>query len=236
MTAKVESKLGLAGALLGLALVVGVGIELLLYEHEPGEGRWELAMVAIFLAPYTVALIATFVESNAVRGGFLLAAGLASLAWTLLLFTLGLAVLPATLLLLIAAFRTLAKAGQPFGTTLALAAAGLGSATLLAAAFFALYTQEDDRCWETIRFPDGSEQTRSTDRFGGGVVGPFGAPVETSRGTGTPVAGGCTSDVVTAREAAQGLAFTIGGLLFLFLSTAVLRRQAHWRPGAAAVA
>ena len=226
MTAKVKSRLGLAGAFLGLALVVSVGLGLLLYEPKPGEGRWELAMVAIFLTPYAVALAAAFVESDAVRGGFLLAAGLASLAWTLLLLTLGLAVLPATLLLLIAAWRTLAKAGLARGTVLALAATGLASGVLLAAAFFALYTQRDDRSWETIRFPDGSVETRL---IGAGAAG----SADTSRAA-TPIAGGGISDVVTAREAAQGLAFTAGGLLFLFLSTSALERQWHSRPGALA--
>jgi hypothetical protein len=229
MTAKVKSKLALAGAFLGLALVVSVGLGLLLYEPKPGEGRWETAMVAIFLAPYAVALAAAFVESDVVRGGFLLAAGLASLTWTLLLLTLGLAVLPATLLLLIAAGRTLAKAGLPRGTALALAAAGLGGAVLLAAAFFALYTQRDDRSWETLRFPDGRVETRLT---GAGV----GGSADASRGVGTLIAGGGISDVVTAREAAQGLAFTAGGLLFLFLSTAALGRQPHRRSGAPTVA
>jgi len=223
MTAKVKSKLGLAGAFLGLALAVSVGLGLILYEPKPGEGRWELAMVGIFLAPYGVALAAAFVESEALRGGFLLASGLASLAWTLLLMTLGLAVLPATLLLLIAAGRTLARARLPWGTVLALAAAGLASGVLLAAAFFALYTQSDGRSWETVRLPDGSVETRQT-------------AADPSPDAGIPIAGGGISDVVTGREAAQGLAFTAGGLLFLFLSTAALDRQQRRRLGPSTVA
>lgn len=214
MKPRVMSRLALAGGLLGLAGVVGLAV-LLAVNREPGEGSWGFVAVAIFAAPYGVAIVGAFVERAAARATLLLASAVTSFLFMVFLFALGPAFLPATVLLFIGAVRALTQAGWTVAGGFARAMAALAGAALLVSALFALYTDDNERCWETVRYPDGSEESRSTERFGGGVVGPLGVPVETSRGTGTAVSGGCTSDVVTAREAAQGLILMSAGVIFL---------------------
>lgn len=211
---RVMSWLGLAGGLLGLAGVAGLAV-VMAVSREPGEGSWGFAALAIFAGPFGVAAAGAFARRAAARAALLFASTVTLLFFMVLLFTFGAIFLPATVLLLIGGVRALAEAGWVIPGGFARSAAALAGAALLVSAVFALYTNENERCWETIRYPDGSEQTRSTQRFGGGVVGPLGAPVETPRGTGTAVSGGCTSDVVTAREAAQGLALASAGVVIL---------------------
>jgi hypothetical protein len=229
---KVMSRPALAGGLLGLAGVVGLAV-LLAVNREPGEGSWGFVAVAIFAAPYGVAIVGAFAERAAARATLLLAAAITSLFLTAFLFALGAAFLPATVLLFIGAVRAMTQAGWTVAGGFARAMAALAGAALPVVALFALYTNDNERCWETVRYPDGSEETRSTERFGGGVVGPLGVPVETSRGTGTAVSGGCTSDVVTAREGARGLILTSAGVIFL-LSMATLGRRSPSSSGAVA--
>lgn len=201
----IRSKVALTGGLLGLAQAVGLAV-LLMVNRDPGTERWDLIKAVFLAVPYGVALASAFLERAAVRGVGLLVAGVSSLAFTaLFLMSFGMALLPVTILLFIAAARAFAGVRlSPMAITAGAATSIIGAA-LLVSTFFSLHTSQDERCWEWIRYPDGREDTQRTERFSVGTVGPIGEPVETPRGSGTRVAGGCVSDIVTGREAAQGL-------------------------------
>ena len=218
MSPKVKSRLALVGGLLGLVATVGIAVVLAINtSREPIMDRWRLVMPVTLAAPYVVALGSAFVARASVRAMALLAASLSSFVFMALLFTLGPTLLPATIVLVIAAFRALRDARLSLIAGAARSIAAIAGAVLFVGAFFALISSHDESCWETIRYPDGREEHRPADRFQGGSIGPFPPPGQTGADTGTPVGGGCASDVVTVREAVLSLGLTLGGIAFLVL-------------------
>lgn len=213
MSRGVTSKLALTGGLLGLAGIAAL-VALLVVQSEPDDGNWRLVVPVVLATPYCVAMGSAFAEQPRVRGTLLLAAALMSLVFTgALVSGAGIVTVPATVVLFIAAIRALVQAGWPAGWgTVRLVGAMAGSA-LVVGSLWALSSHEDPRCWQTVRYEDGSRVAQPSPCVDGIAAGSVGAQVSTERDAGTVVGLAGTSDVVTAREAGQTLALLSLGVL-----------------------
>ncbi len=207
---------GRVGALLGLLPAVALGMMRLFIGEGPVNGErlaGDLSLALLMAVPYALALVASRVPDPGVRGGVLFAIGLLSLAAcvSLIITVAGVFFLPATLVLLFAAVRSLTAASRPLTTVLPATAGGLLLAAIVGVGFYALIFVQDPapRCWERQRGPDGWQEWQSrpapADRLGGSSIssGPYGS---LSR---------CTSDIETWSESAVGLAAVATASLLL---------------------
>jgi hypothetical protein len=207
----VQSKLALVGSLLGfVATAVMAAFLVNNVQNDADPDRWRLMLIAVVAAPFAVALAAAFTVRTTSRSSMLLGATVASLAFCVLLFTLGPLLLPATLTLIAATTNAyITSRAGPITTAFHLVAGIIGSA-LFIGSFFTLFSTQDERCWETIRYPDGRTETRRIGPPADGRLGVSGAIQPSQSGT---VGSGCTSDFVTWPEAALSLAIVLVGII-----------------------
>ena len=211
------TQLAVAGAVAGLVPAVGLGLLRFLNTEEPEATdliAGSAAFVLIYLSPYTLALVAARVRNPTARGGFLLAIGLLSLVASLSLFLslVSLVLLPATILIWIAAVRSLTGSDRSLADALPAAVAGLLISALIGLAFFTLLLIEEPeaRCWVLTRGADGQYHWESRPNVGK-RPGSLNAGLMTMEDKKAL----CTSNVITNTEAAM----TLGILVVAFLGT-----------------
>lgn len=120
------------------------------------------------------------------------------------------AFLPATVVIWLAAFRSLAGARRLWATALPAGAAGLLIAATVGFAFYTLLLGQDaePRCWAETRGPDG--QSRWEARPGPQSPGEF--RITAGGGAGRAF---CTSDIITNAEAAASIGVLAAGFLIM---------------------
>lgn len=208
--------LAVIAAILGMIPAIGLGPMKFLNAGEPqasAEITGTVALVLLYASPYSFTLMVSRVREPSVRGGILIALGLLSLIASLSILVSGITIvfLPATILIWIAAIRSL-RASERTVTAMAVpAVVGLIVSSLVVLGFFMMTTIEEPeaRCWELVdghwksQAIDGETYRvdRAGDRISIGMSGSSG-----SRST-------CISDVITNAEASM----TIGVLVVAFL-------------------
>ena len=170
------------------------------------------AFALMYLSPYTLAVVGSRVSSPATRGGFLAAVGLLSLvaSFSLFLSLVSLVLLPATVLIWIAAIRSLTKSGSSLTGAIPAAVAGLLISALIGFSFFTLLLIQEPEagCWVLTLGDDGQYHWESRPNVGKRPGSLSSGPL-----TGHDRRSSCTSDVITNTEAAV----TIGILVVAFL-------------------
>ena len=175
---------------------------------------WRIVLFGFAAAPFATALLAAIVagERPVLRASLLgAAASMAFLAMLLTAASVGFVLFPLVVLLVLATVLAVSSlrrsgVGDERGAT-AMLAGVLPTLWLLGAASLSVFSANDGRCWEFTRYADGTT-TRESIPYSNSLSG----------GSG-PVAPGvvevgqtCSSDVVTAREGAAGLAFLAVGI------------------------
>ena len=151
-------------------------------------------------------MMASRATNSGVRGGLLLAIGLLSLALSFASFSLvTLVLLPPTVLLGLAAAKSLTASEGAFANSLPAVGAGLLIVAWVGLGFFILFALEDDepRCWESSYLSEESPD-QDTGRDGGKAY-----PVTVRT---------CTSDITTNTEATMSsgaIAVAFLGMLFV---------------------
>ena len=209
-------RLALIGAVVGLVPAAGLGSLRFLNADGP-EATTQIAGNAAFalmyLSPYTLAVVGSRVSSPATRGGFLAAVGLLSLvaSFSLFLSLVSLVLLPATVLIWIAAIRSLTKSGSSLTGAIPAAVAGLLISALIGFSFFTLLLIQEPEagCWVLTLGDDGQYHWESRPNVGK-RPGSLSAGLLTMEKDKRAF---CTSDVITNSEAAM----TIGLLAVAFL-------------------
>lgn len=168
------------------------------------------------LAPFGLALLALLRDDPAQRAASWLAAAAISALVAVSVFSgAGLLMLPAGLLLTLAAIRTLRGGGR---TGLSLALAGL-LAVLFAASLGALFLHQDGVCWQRIRAEDGrlTWQDAPYSQTGTVMAGNASGPgVAEER---------CASDTFAPDELAISMALAALGIGAWWLAPRALRRE-----------
>ena len=209
------TRLALIGAVVGLVPAAGLGSLRFLNADGPEaitEIAGNAAFALMYLSPYTLAVVGSRVSSPATRGGFLAAVGLLSLvaSFSLFLSLVSLVLLPATVLIWIAAIRSLTKSGSSLTGAIPAAVSGLLISALIGFSFFTLLLIQEPEagCWVLTLGDDGQYHWESRPNVGKrpGSLSAGLMTMEDRRGY-------CTSDVITNTEAAA----TIGILVVAFL-------------------
>lgn len=218
------------GGILGIVPAAALGVLGFALSEEPEtfpQLTGHIAFTLVYLAPYALVLIAGSASNPGVRGGLLLALGLLSLAGSFTsLSAVTLVFLPATLVIWVAAVRSL-SAARPLPTAALPALTGLAAGLLIAAtvgfSFYSLLLVQDaePRCWSQTRGPDGQSRWESR-------------PGSRSSGVLTNTPGGvsrsyCTSDVITNSEAAISIAVLVAAFLVM-LAVTRFHRTTRERP------
>ena len=222
------TKVAMIGAVVGLVPAAGLGSLRFLNAEPPvavSEIAGNIAFALIYLSPYALAAAASRVRDPSVRGGFLIAIGLLSLAasFSAFLSLVSIVLLPATIVIWVAAVRSLRAAGRARTIAMPAFGVGLSISVLIGFGFFTLFlVQEPEaRCWVLTLGTDGQyhwESRPNVSRNPGGLsAGLMG---------GYDRRGVCTSDVITNAEAA----ITVGVLSVAFLGSWGFMAWARRRP------
>lgn len=217
MNLAIRTHLALIGGLLGL---IGTAIlaVVLTSQDDPHQWRWWFVAPLIVATPYAVAIGGAFIEQPSVRGAWLFTSTLASLVFTVfLIFSAGIALLPATVVLLLAAGRVLIGGNRPYGWGTSLRPAGAVIATGLLIGSFMVLALSPTTTWcsRTIAGPDGSRITQSAPCDDGFGEGRLSGSAPTEGGTATVVGRSETSGVATGWVAGLSLALLFGAVLVL---------------------
>ena len=121
--------------------------------------------------------------------------------------------LPATIVLGIAAFQTFKAPGLGLTRKGLLVLLAVASSMIIVAAFLALYRGDDARCWQFVEYADGRTVWSSVSVPAGGADGPHTLPPLPEGAVGS--GGSCTSDIITPSEALFGLGIWCAGILVL---------------------
>ncbi len=211
------SRLIMSGALMGLAPAIGLVI--LRSTEDVFRLRWELfpgdvVFAIIFASPYIVAVCAWKLNTDRARAPLLLSAAVLSLTVSFsALSGVTLLLLPATIVLGIAAFQTFKAPGLGLTRKGLLVLLAIASSLTIVAAFLALYTGDDARCWRFLEYADGRTVWSSISVPAGGADGPHTLPPLSEGAVGSGV--NCTSDIITSSEALFGLGIWCAGILVL---------------------
>ena len=155
-------------------------------------------LVLVYLSPYLLVFIASPISQPAARGGLLMALGFLSLVASFpSLAGVSVVLLPATVLVFMAAVKSLRVPERRLFLASPYSLVGLLCASMIVFSFIALFAFEADepRCLNTIRLADGTvapRQVRPEIRTDGRTM--------TAAGPGP-----CTSDIISNSEAARAL-------------------------------
>lgn len=205
--------LALAGGLWGAASAIFLGGLRFARGGEPRTAEQlpgDVAFLMVYLAPFALSLIALRLNSPAPQGAIWGAGGILGFLASFTAFSgVTLLLLPAALLLLLAAVYSYRQTGaRPFlavfGPAIGLISAGI-------VAFLVLYSQPDPRCWVLVS-AGGREHWEERPYSNSMTLGP------------EELQGVCTSDIITPIEAILSLGVWGISALGLFL---LLPR---WRP------
>ena len=207
------AQLAAVGAVVGLVPAAVLG-SLRFLNAEAPEATAQIAgnivFALIYLSPYALALAASMVRNPASRGGLLLAIGLLSLIASFSTFSLvSVVLLPATIIIWIAAVRSLRASSRSLTTAIPSFATGLLISGLLGFSFFTLLMiqEPEPRCWELVEGTAGQSQWESRP-----FVGEEGESFRVVMG-GSGLRSLCVSDVITNTEATM----TLGIIAMAFL-------------------
>lgn len=185
-----------------VAILAGLVIAIAAADDSALHPWWDTAtLVVLLVVPYLLAIDALLTRHRHERGLLLVVAGVGSLVPALLTLTVligsGLAVLA---VVLVAMGISMLLSARPAPRTVAVAVAAIA---LLLASPFARFASTDERCVRVTRDASGVERSESyappPDSSGPRMLGPDVIREE------------CTSDAVTAEEAAASVALSIGG-------------------------
>ena len=194
-------RLAVLGGIAGLLPAALLFLVILLNSDGPivKEGLFgDSVLVLVYMSPYLLVLIASPIRQPAARGGLLMALGFLSLVASFSsLAGVSVVLLPATVLIFMAAVKSLRVPERRLFLASLHSLVGLLCASMIVFSFIALFAFEADepRCSTTIRPADGtvaSRQVRPEIRTDGRtmtVAGP----------------GPCTSDIISNPEAARAL-------------------------------
>ena len=146
------TRAAVVGAVLGLVTVIGSGSLLFLPDYGPNfalQFAGKIALILVYASPYLFALAASRAERPGTRGGLLLAFGLLSLVASFSSLSLvTLTLLPATIVILFAAARSLTASIRPLQATLTAAVLGLAVAATVGLSLYTLFGVQDQetRC------------------------------------------------------------------------------------------
>ena len=215
------SRLIIVGALMGFA--PSIGLIILRSTEDVLRLRWELfpgdvVFAIIFASPYILAVYAWTLSTNRARAPLLLSAAVLSFIFSFsALSGVTLLLLPAAMVLGIAAFLTFRASGFGLIRKGLLFLPAIASGLIIVTAFLALYRSDDARCWRFWEYADGGAVWSGVPVPAGGADGPH---------TLTPlpegaVGGGvnCTSDIITPFEALAGLGIWCVGILVLAVAS-----------------
>ena len=155
------TRAAVVGAVMGLVTVIGLGSLLFLPDYGPNfalQFAGKIALILVYASPYLFALAASRAERPGTRGGLLLAFGLLSLVASFSSLSLvTLTLLPATIVILFAAARSLTASIRPLTATLTAAVLGLAVAATVGLSLYTLFgVQEGEtRCWVLTLSADG---------------------------------------------------------------------------------
>ena len=137
------TRAAVVGAVMGLVTVIGSGSLLFLPDYGSNFAprfASKIALILVYASPYLFALAASRAERPGTRGGLLLAFGLLSLVASFSsLSLLTLTLLPATIVILFAAARSLKASIRPLTATLTAAVLGLAVAATVGLSLFTLF-------------------------------------------------------------------------------------------------
>ena len=180
MKAKNNSRLGVRlaaiGAVTGLVAAMALGTSQFLGAKGPEVApqlAGYIAFTLIYLSPYIIALIASRIRDSGTRGGLLVAVGLLSLAASFSPLALVTVIfLPATVLILFAAARSLSAADRLLATAIPSMVVGLFIAAIVGASYFALFGVFDpeSQCWLLSQGPDGQFRWESSEGSSSGPL------------------------------------------------------------------
>ena len=215
-----------AGAVMGLVTVAGSGSLLFLPDYGANFAprlAAKIALILIYASPYLFALAASRAKRPGTRGGLLLAFGLLSLVASLSSLSLvTLTLLPATIVILFAAARSLTTTIRPLTATLTAGVLGLAVAATVGLSLFTLVgvQAKEYRCQVSTLNQDGQYVSEDRPNLGG--------PDTLTVG---PLSGGTTestcSEVVSDAEAGM----SVGVLTVAFLEMLLISKfRWLWSP------
>ena len=209
------TRLALIGAIAGLVPAAGLGSLPFLNADGPEatiQIAGNVAFALLYLSPYALALMASRTRDPATRGGFLISVGLLSLvaSFSLFLSLVSLVLLPATVIIWIAAIRSLMKSDRSLADAIPATLVGLLISVLIGFGFFTLLLVQEPEagCWVFTLGDDGQYHWESRPNVGKSPGALSSGPM-----TGYDRRGYCMSDVITNTEAAM----TLGILAVAFL-------------------
>ena len=215
------TRASVVGGVLGIVPAVALGFLRFGLSEEPEafpQLAGHIAFTLVYLAPYILVLIAGATPNPGVRGGLLLALALLSFVAGFSAFSLiNLAFLPATIVILFAAVRSLTVANRLTATALPAAVAGLLIAAMVGFGFYTLLLAQEPepRCWAQTRGPDGQSRWES-------LSDPI-TPGEFSISAGRGGTRAFCSDITTNSEAATSTGILAAAFLIM-LAVARFRR------------
>ena len=225
------TRAAVVGAVVGLVTVIGLGSLLFLPDYEPNfalQFAGKIALILVYASPYLFALAASRAERPGTRGGLLLAFGLLSLVASfssLSLVTLPL--LPATIVILFAAARSLTASFRPLTATLTAAVLGLAVAATVGLSLYTLFGVQDQeiRCRVLTLSADGQYVWEDRPNLGGPdtlTVGPL---------SGGTIESTCSEIVSNAEAGMSAGVLTVAFLEMLLIS----RFRWLWSPNSGRV-
>ncbi|MEK7326327.1 MAG: hypothetical protein AAB217_13825 [Chloroflexota bacterium] len=184
---------GLTGGIWGLVAGLALGgLRFALSETPLRGAEWigDLAFLAVYVAPFALALIALRWKNPAHRAMAWMAGSTLALLGAFTAFSgVSLVFLPATVLLGIAALQAIASTALRNIAVVFIVATGV--IALNAGALFVLFAREDPQCWELIRSADGRQEWQAAPFTFTGAI--------SASGVG-PVGRVCTSDMISPAE------------------------------------
>ena len=211
------SRLIMSGALIGLVPLTGLII--LRTAEDVLRLRWvlfpgDVVFSIIFASPYLLAVYAWTLRTNQARAPLLLSAAVLSFTASFsALSGVTLLLLPATIVLGIAAFQTIRASGLGLTRKGLLFLLAIASSLIIVVAFLSLYRSDDARCWRFLEYADGHTVWSNAPVPPGGAGGPHTLPPLPEGAVGSGF--NCTSDIITPSEALAGLGLWCAGILVL---------------------
>jgi len=222
--------LEITGGFFGLLVALGLSALRIGNSSPPQRAEEALGNAVIFLilaTPYIIALLSTRLPAGS-RWVFLLPATLVSAASLVTALSgVTLLFLPATVMLGLAAWRSMDLKSFTGLQRAAFALAALLIFALAVASFASLFLNEDPRGWTYVTYEDGTTEWQSTApiQSQNTTVKVIGISVTVTPGAATQ-GGHATSDVITNGEALRGA----GLLAVAWIGFAILWRQASKFP------
>lgn len=202
---------GLLGGMWGIVAAIALGGLRFALSEPPlrsAELIGDIAFLAVYVAPFALALLALRWKNSAHRATAWIAGSTLALWGAFTAFSgISLVFLPAAVLLGIAALRTIVVATALRDVAVALILT-TGLIALNAGAWLVLFSREDPLCWELIRSADGRTEWQTAPFTFTGTI--------SATGVG-PIGRVCTGDLISSAEGLLSLSLLALGTIVLFI-------------------